>query len=147
MLQNGSAIAAIALLSTAFVTSAVSAPLPMHSDPSGSPVIVKVGEREKAAAVGAIMGGAVGVMLGSGIARPAPPPVVYAPPAEVVEEVEPEEEVIVRKRPARRVVEIEEDEEDVAPRVGQEEECVTRRTKVYDQRSGQTVVRRERNCR
>jgi hypothetical protein len=64
----------------------------------------------------------------------------------VVEEVEPAEEVIVRKRPARRVVEIEEDE-DVAPRVEQEEECVTRRTKVYDPRSGQTVITRERNCR
>jgi hypothetical protein len=148
MLRNGSAIAGLALLSTAFATSAVSAPLPTHSDPSGSPVIVKVGEREKAAAVGAILGGAVGVMLGSGIARPAPPPVVYAPPAEAIEEVEPaEEEVIVRKRPARRVVEIEDDEEDVAPRVVQEEECVTRRTKVYDPRSGQTMVRRERDCR
>jgi hypothetical protein len=54
--------------------------------------------------------------------------------------------VIVRKRPARRVVEIE-DDEDVAPGVVQEEECVTRRTKVYDSRSGQTVVRRERDCR
>ena len=36
--------------------------------------------------------------------------------------------MIVRKRPARRVVKIEEDE-DVAPRVVQEEECVTRRTR------------------
>ena len=58
----------------------------------------------------------------------------------------PADEVIVRKRPARRVVEFEEDE-DVAPRVEQEEECVTRRTKVYDPRSKQTVVRRERDCR
>jgi hypothetical protein len=56
------------------------------------------------------------------------------------------DEVIVRKRTARRVVEFEEDE-DVAPRVEQEEECVTRRTKVYDPRSKQTVVRRERDCR
>ena len=85
-------------------------------------------------------------MLGFALARPAPPPVVYAPPAEVVEGVEPADEVIVRKRPARRVVEIEEDE-DVAPRVVQEGECVTRRTKVYDPRSGETVVRRERDCR
>jgi hypothetical protein len=92
--------------------------------------VLKVGERGSAAAAGAIMGGAVGVMLGSALARPAPPPVVYAPPAEVVEEVEPADEVIVRKRPARRVVEIEEDE-DVGPRVVQEEECVTRRAKVY----------------
>ena len=134
------------MLSTALVTSAVSAPLPTQSGEFGSSVIVKVGERGSAAAAGAIMGGAVGVMLGSALARPAPPPVVYAPPAEVVEEVEPADEVIVRKRPARRVVEIEEDE-DVAPRVVQEEECVTRRTKVYDPRSGQTVVRRERDCR
>ena len=58
---------------------------------------------------------------------------------EVVEEVEPADEVIVRKRPARRV----EEDEDVAPRVVQEAECVTRRTKVHDPRSGQTVIRRE----
>src|SRR5215217_7216823 len=131
MLHNGFAIAGLAMLITALVTSAVSAPLPSQVAEFGSPAIVKVGERGSAAAAGAIMGGAVGVMLGSALARPAPPPVVYAPPAEVVEEVEPaEDEVIVRKRPARRVVEIEEDEEDVAPRVVQEEECVTRRTKV-----------------
>jgi hypothetical protein len=86
--------------------------------------VLKVGERGSAAAAGAIMGGAVGVMLGSALARPAPPPVVYAPPAEAVEEVEPADEVIFRKRPARRVVEIEEDE-DAAPRVVQEEECIT----------------------
>src|SRR5215210_6578186 len=148
MLQNGFAIAGLAMLSTALATSAVSAPLPNQSREFGSSIILKVGERGSAAAAGAIMGGAVGVMLGSALARPAPPPVVYAPPAEAVEEVEPaEEEVIVRKRPARRVVEMEEDEEDVAPRVVQEEECVTRRTKVYDPRSGQMVVRRERNCR
>ena len=145
MFQNAFAIAGLSLLSTALVTIAMSAPLPTQSGEFGSSVIVKVGEREKAAAAGAIMGGAVGVMLGSALARPAPPPVVYAPPAEVEEEVEPDE-VIVRKRPARRVVEIEEDE-DVAPRVVQEEECVTRRTKVVDPRSGQTVIRRERDCR
>jgi hypothetical protein len=34
-----------------------------------------------------------------------------------------------------------------SPRVVQEAECVTRRTKVHDPRSGQTVIRRERNCR
>src|SRR3954471_14278769 len=130
MLHNGFAIAGLAMLSTALVTSALSAPLPTQTGEFGSPAIVKVGERGSAAAAGAIMGGAVGVMLGSALARPAPPPVVYAPPAEVVEEVEPADEVIVRKRPARRVVEIEEDE-DVGPRVVQEEECVTRRTKVY----------------
>jgi len=145
MFQNAFAIAGLSLLSTALVTNAMSAPLPTQSGEFGSSVIVKVGEREKAAAAGAIMGGAVGVMLGSALARPAPPPVVYAPPAEVEEEVEPDE-VIVRKRPARRGVEIEEDE-DVAPRVVQEEECVTRRTKVVDPRSGQTVIRRERDCR
>src|SRR3954453_14463872 len=121
MLHNGFTIAGLAMLSTALVTSAVAAPLPSQSDPFGSPVIVKVGEREKAAAAGAIMGGAVGVMLGSALARPAPPPAVYAPPGEVVAEVDPADEVIVRKRPARPVVEIEEDE-DVAPRVVQEEE-------------------------
>src|SRR3954471_2078883 len=129
MLHNGFAIAGLAMLSTALVTGAVSAPLRSQFAEFGSPAIVKVGERGSAAAAGAIMGGAVGVMLGSALARPTPPPVVYAPPAEVVEEVEPADEVIVRKRPARRVVEIEEDE-DVAPRVGQDAECVPRRTKV-----------------
>ena len=147
MFHNGFAIAGLALLSTALATSAVSARLPTRSAEFGSSAIVKVGERGSAAAAGAIMGGAVGVLRGSAFARPAPPPVVYAPPAELVEEVEPADEVIVGKRPARRVVEIEEDD-DAAPRVVQEEECVTtRRTKVYDPRSGQTVVRRERDCR
>jgi hypothetical protein len=121
----------------------MSAPLPTQSREIDSSVTVKVGERGEAAAAGTIMGGAVGLMLGSALARPAPPPGVYAPPAEVVEEVEPADEVIVRKRPARRV----EEDEDVAPRVVQEAECVTRRTKVHDPRSGQTVIRRERNCR
>src|SRR3954470_11153790 len=146
MLHTGFAIAGLVMLSTALVTSAVSAPLPTQSAEFGSSAIVKVGERGSAAAAGGIMGGAVGGMPGSALAPPAPPPVVYSPPAEVVEEIEPADEVIVRKRPARRVVEIEEDE-DVAPRVVQEEECVTRRTKVYDPRSGQMVVRRERDCR
>ena len=139
MLHNGFAIAGLAILSAALVTSAVSAPLPTQSREFDSSIILKVGERGSAAAAGAIMGGAA-------LARPAPPPVVYAPPAEAVEEVEPADEVIFRKRPARRVVEIEEDE-DAAPRVVQEEECITQRTKVYDPRSGQTVVRRERDCR
>ena len=97
MLHNGFAIAGLAMLSTALATSAVSAPLPTQSREIDSSVLVKVGERGEAAAAGAIMGGAVGLMLGSALARPAPPPVVYAPPAEVVEEVEPADEVIVRK--------------------------------------------------
>src|SRR3954465_7911947 len=96
MLHNGFAIAGLAMLSTALVTSAVSAPLPTQSGEFGSSVIVKVGEREKAGACGGIMGGAGGGMLGPALARPAPPPAVYAPPAEVVEEVEPADEVIVR---------------------------------------------------
>src|SRR5215203_5186285 len=105
MLHNGFAIAGLAMLSAAVVTSAVSAPLPTQSREFGSSIILKVGERGSAAAAGAIMGGAVGVMLGSALARPAPPPVVYAPPAEVVEEVEPAYKVIVKKRPDRRVIE------------------------------------------
>src|SRR6187402_1718062 len=116
MLHNGFAIAGLAMLSAALVTSAVSAPLPTQSREFDPSILLKVGERGSAAAAGAIMGGAAGVMLGSALARPAPPPVAYAPPAEAVEEVEPADEVIVRKRPARRVVEIEEDE-DAAPRV------------------------------
>ena len=65
MLHNGFAIAGLVMLSTALVTSAVSAPLPTQSGEFGSSAIVKVGERGSAAAAGAIMGGAVGVMLGS----------------------------------------------------------------------------------
>ena len=89
------------------------------------------------------MRGAVGLMLGSALAGPA---LRHSSTHLRQRWGEPADEVIVRKRPARRVVEIEEDE-DVAPRAVQEAECVTRRTKVYDPRSGQTVIRRERNCR
>jgi len=107
--------------------------------------VIKVGEKAKAAAVGAIVGGAVGVLLGSTLNQSAPP-VGYAPAAPtVVEDEEPADEVIIRKRPARRVVEVEEHE--AAPRVVEEEECLTRRTRVYDPDSGEMVVRRERDCR
>src|SRR5215208_1421503 len=58
MLHNGFAIAGLAMLSAALVTSAVSAPLPTQSREFGSSIILKVGERGSAAAAGAIMGGA-----------------------------------------------------------------------------------------
>src|SRR3954453_20871952 len=60
LFHNGFAIAGLAMLSTALVTSAVSAPLPTQSREFGSSIILKVGERGSAAAAGAIMGGAVG---------------------------------------------------------------------------------------
>jgi hypothetical protein len=58
LFHNGFAIAGLAMLSTALVTSAVSAPLPTQSREFGSSIILKVGERGSAAAAGAIMGGA-----------------------------------------------------------------------------------------
>jgi hypothetical protein len=123
------------------------APLVTHPAWIRSPVpVIKVGEKAEAAAVGAIVGGAVGVLLGSTLNQQAAPPVGYGPvPPTVVEDEEPAEEVMIQKRPARRVVEVEEQE--VAPRVVEEEECLTRRTKVYDPNSGETIVRRERDCR
>ena len=141
--------AGLALISTGLLTTAgQTAPLFMPSAWIGSPgPVIKVGEKAEAAAVGAIVGGAVGVLLGSTLNQQAAPPVGYGPvPPTVVEDDEPAEEVIIQKRPARRVVEVEEQE--VAPRVvEEEEECLTRRTKVYDPNSGETIVRRERDCR
>ena len=140
--------AGLTLISTGLVThTGQTAPLAMPSTWVGAPgPVIKVGEKAEAAAVGAIVGGAVGVLLGSTLNQPAPPPVGYAPaPPTVVEDEEPADEVIIRKRPARRVVEVEERE--ATPRVVEEEECLTRRTKVYDPNSGETIVRRERDCR
>ena len=140
--------AGLVLISTGLLTNpGQTAPLAMPSSWVSAPgPVIKVGEKAKAAAVGAIVGGAVGVLLGSTLNQPAPPPVGYAPAAPtVVEDEEPADEVIIRKRPARRVVEVEEQE--TAPRVIEEEECLTRRTKVYGPNSRETVVRRERDCR
>jgi len=117
--------------------------------------VVQVGERERAAAVGAIVGGAAGVLLGTALgqaAAPPPGPSPYAP--QVVEEaeevvvrrprvVEEDEEIVVR-RPVRRMVEIEERE---PPRIVEAQECLTRRTRFYDPETGRTVLRKERTCR
>ena len=140
--------AGLVLISTGLLTNTGhTAPLAVPSTWASVPgPVIRVGEKEKAAVAGAIVGGAMGVLLGSTLNQPAPPPVVYAPATPtVVEDEELAEEVIIRKRPARRVVEVEERE--AAPRVVEEEECLTRRTKVYDPDSGETVVRRERDCR
>ncbi len=147
--------AGLALISTGLVTNASqAAPLAMPSAWLSSPgPVVKVGEKAEAAAVGAIVGGAIGVLLGSTLNQQAPPPVGYAPaPPTVVEDEEPAEEVVIKddevtiqKRPARRVVEVEEQE--AAPRMVEEEEYLTRRTTVYDPNSGETIMRRERDCR
>ena len=139
--------AGLALISTGLLTNAgQTAPLAMPSAWIRAPgSVIQVGEKEKAAAVGAIVGGAVGVLLGSTLNQQAAPPVGYVPVPPTVVEEEPAEEVIIRKRPARRVVEVEEQE--AAPQVVEEEECLTRRTTVYDPDSGETIVRRERDCR
>jgi hypothetical protein len=105
---------------------------------------ILVGDREKAAIGGAIVGGALGVMLGAAANRnAAPPPPAYArptPPPEM-EEVDEPEPVIVRPSRERRVVDVEE----AAPEVV-EEECVTIRSRTRDPRTGETIVRRERRC-
>jgi hypothetical protein len=118
-------------------------PMPLERAKLG-PEIILVGDREKAAIGGAIVGGALGVMLGAAANRNAAPlPPAYsrpAPPPEM-EEVDEPEPVIVRPRRERRVVEV----EDAAPEVV-EEECVTRRSRIFDPRTGETVIRKERRC-
>ncbi len=132
--------AGLALLGFAVVAgTAQAAPGPALSGLTGvGSLVTRTGDRE-AAVAGAIVGGAVGALIGSTLPHAAPPP----PPRRVIVEEEPEERVII-ERPARRVVEIEDDE---APRIVDEEECVTRRTRVYDPDLGETVTRRERRCR
>jgi hypothetical protein len=56
-------------------------PIPLERANLG-PEIILVGDREKAAIGGAIVGGALGVMLGAAANRnAAPPPVAYSRPA------------------------------------------------------------------
>ena len=126
----------VALLGTALAISAgEAAPFPTRSSQLGPELqITLAGEREAAAVAGALVGGAVGVLLGSTLPRPAPPPTV------IVEE--PVERVVVERRPVRRIVEVE--EEVPPPSI---EECVTRCTKVYDPDFDETIVRKERRCR
>jgi hypothetical protein len=94
---------------------------------------IPTGEREAAVAGALVGGGALGALLGSTLPRPAPPPVIVE---------EPVERVVVERRPSRRIVEV---EEDAPPQVV--EECVTRRTRVYDPDSDEMIVRKERSCR
>ena len=139
------ALAALALAGTIFAPHAVEAAPVTSQAIVASPELplIRTGERG-AVAAGAIVGGAVGLMLGSQLGRAAAPPpaVVYAPPPPEAEVVE-EEVVPVRRRVTRRVIEV---EEDVAPEV-EEEECVTRRTQVYDPNSGRMRLTKERSCR
>ena len=131
-------IAGLFLLGTALApTAGQAAPLPARSgQPAVEAPVILVGDREAAAVAGALMGGAFGAMIGSSLApRPAPPP-----PTVIVEE--PAERVVIERRPVRRIVEV---EEDVPPPVV--EECVTRRTRVYDPDFDETIVRKERRCR
>jgi hypothetical protein len=118
-------------------------PMPIEN-PNIGPEIVLVGDREKAVIGGAIVGGALGVMLGAAANRnAAPPPPAYArpaPPPEMEEADEPEP-VIAHPRRGRRVVEVEE----AAPEMV-EEECVTRRSRTFDPRTGETIIRKERRC-
>ena len=126
----------VALLGTALAISAgQAAPFPTRSGQLGPGLqITLAGEREAAAVAWALVGGAVGVLLGSTLPRPAPPPTV------IVEE--PVERIVVERRPVRRIVEVE--EEAPPPPI---EECVTRRTKVYDPDFDETIVRKEQRCR
>jgi hypothetical protein len=117
--------------------------MPVERPNLGSEISL-IGDREKAAIGGAIVGGALGVMLGAAANRnAAPPPPAYARPAPPpeMEEVDEPEPVIVRPRRERRVVEV----EDAVPEVV-EEECVTRRSRIFDPRTGETVIRKERRC-
>lgn len=145
MRPNRFAFAVLALAGTMFAPQiSNAAPVPSQAAVDGPALpLIRTGERQAGAvAAGAIMGGAVGLMLGSQLARPAPPPVVvHAPPPPEADVVE-EEVVPVRRRVTRRVVEIEE----AAPEIV-EEECLTRRTRIYDPNSGGMVIRKERDCR
>src|SRR4051812_9084301 len=139
-----------ALAGTLFAVGAQAAPLPSHAD-IGAPALplIRTGDRAGAVAAGAIVGGALGVIVGSQVGRAAaPPPVVYAPPpppeeatSEVVED-EVAEPAPMRRRAARRVVEIEEDGPDAEP-----QDCVTRRSKSFDPATGRTIFSKERDCR
>ena len=145
-----SPFALAALAGTLFAVPAHAAPLPSQAD-LGAPALplIRTGDRAGAVAAGAIVGGALGVIVGSQVGRAAapPPPVVYAPPpppeeatSEVVEE-EVSEPAPIRRRTSRRVVEVEEDGPEIAP-----QDCVTRRTKTYDPVTGRTTFTKERDC-
>jgi hypothetical protein len=155
--KNLSIAAGLALVGAVLATGAgQAAPVPARSGTSAPALpLTLAGEKEKAAVEGALVGGALGVILGttlgqSGAYPPpppvhyAPPPPAYAPPPPVVEDEPPARRVVIERRPSRRVVEVE--EEEAAPEVVEEEECVTRQTKVYDPNSGRTIVRKERDC-
>jgi hypothetical protein len=143
---SGDPMYKLALLAAFAIFGAVpshAGPAPFH-EPDSRLEIILAGDREKAAIGGAIVGGALGVMLGAAAnGNPAPPPAAYARPARPPEMAEDEPEpVIVRPRRERRVVEV---EEEVAAEVV-EEECVMRRSRTHDRRTGETIIRRERRC-
>jgi hypothetical protein len=149
-MRSGSFALAV-LAGTMFAMAADAAPLASRADLGASALpLVRVADRAGAVAAGAVVGGALGVIVGSQIGRAAaPPPVVYAappPPEEATSEVVEEElaePAPLRRRASRRVVEVEEDEgAPVEPR-----DCVTRRTKTYDPATGRTVFTKERDCR
>ena len=140
--MNMNKLAILATLAFFAALPSHAAPAPFHDTDRGFQITL-AGDREKAAIGGAIVGGALGVMLGAAANRngaaPPPPYSRPAPPPEM-EEDEPEP-VIVRPRRERRVVEV---EDDAAPEVV--EECVTRRSRTYDPRTSQTITTRERRC-
>src|SRR4051794_22882175 len=136
-LSRLSPITGLFLLGTALApTAGQAAPLPARSgQPAVEAPVILAGDREAAAVAGAGMGGAFRAMIGSSLApRPAPPP-----PAGVVGG--PVGRGVIEERPVRRIVEV----EDAPPPVV--EECVTRRTRVYDPDFDETIVRKERRCR
>src|SRR5215216_4612301 len=97
-------------LAVAF-TLALFATVPGHAGsmliekPDVRPEIVLIGDREKAAIGGAIVGGALGVMLGAAANRnAAPPPPAYerpVPPLEMEEADEPEPVIVCPSRERR----------------------------------------------
>jgi hypothetical protein len=103
-----------------------------------------VGDKARAAATGAIVGGALGVMLGATLGQNArqPAPAYVRPPEYDTIEEDPEPPVISERQRSRGVVEVEEE----ASQLIEEEECITRRTRIYEPATGRTVFRKERNC-
>src|SRR4051812_39870603 len=149
VMRSGSFALAV-LAGTMFAMAADAAPLPSRADLDASALpLVRVADRAGPVAAGAVVGGALGIIVGSQIGRAAaPPPVVYAappPPEEATSEVVEEElaePAPLRRRAARRVVEIEEDGPDAEP-----QDCVTRRSKSFDPATGRTIFSKERDCR
>lgn len=141
--------AGLGLFGVAYLANPVqAAPLPVHSAQSARALpITPVGDTEKAiigGAIGGVIGGVIGSTIGQSVAPPPaaypPPPAYYTPPPAYAAPPPP---VAVQRPPARIV---EDYDEEAAPEVVQERECITRETKVYDPNTDRSFVRKERHC-